>query len=338
MRTGILLPNRFSATVTGIDDMEKRKTDFRAIVRAYGTIFALVFVIVIFGILNPRAFLSTTNFWNITRQMAILCIISLGATLIMSVEEFDLSVGNIASFSGVLSALLAISGMPFLPALLLSIVLSAVVGFVNGFIVTRFKVMSFIVTLAMGQVIYGITYWLSDGAIVFNGIPASFKVLGTGKFGPVPYLTVLMLFAIIVFQYLMTRTAMGRKLYAIGGNETASRVAGIRVNAYKTIAFTISGAMAGFAGVLLASRIGSASPTGGDAYMLNSYATIFIGKTLFREGIPNVLGTVVGVALFTILANGLTIMQVPTFVQNIVTGVIIVFAVVFQKMGSGRND
>ena len=160
----------------------------------------------------------------------------------------------------------------------------------------------------------------------------------TGLFFRILMMMVLSVGLSAVFQYLMTRTAMGRKLYAIGGNETASRVAGIRVNAYKTIAFTISGAMAGFAGVLLASRIGSASPTGGDAYMLNSYATIFIGKTLFREGIPNVLGTVVGVALFTILANGLTIMQVPTFVQNIVTGVIIVFAVVFQKMGSGRND
>ena len=319
-------------------DREKKKADIKSIVRAYGTIFALAFVIIIFGVLNPRAFLSSTNFWNITRQMAILCIISLGATLIMSVEEFDLSVGNIASFSGVLSALFAISGMPFIASLLISIVISAFVGFVNGFIVTKFRVMSFIVTLAMGQVIYGFTYWLSDGAIVFNGIPQSFKVIGTGKIGPVPYLTVLMVIAIAIFHYLMTRTAMGRKLYAIGGNEMASRVAGIKVNAYKTLAFTVSGAMAGFAGVLLASRIGSASPTGGDAYMLNSYATIFIGKTLFKEGIPNVLGTVVGVALFTILANGLTIMQVPTFVQNIVTGVIIVFAVVFQMVGSGRND
>ena len=315
-----------------------KKADIKRFIRAYGTIFALIFIIVVFGILNPRAFLSSVNFWNITRQMAILCIISLGATLIMSVEEFDLSVGNIASFSGVLSAIFAISGMPFISALLISIILSAVIGFINGFIVTRFKVMSFIVTLAMGQVIYGITYWLSDGAIVFNGIPDSFKIIGTAKIGPVPYLTILMVVAIILFQYLMTRTAMGRKLYAIGGNEMASRVAGIKVKTYKTIAFTISGAMAGCAGVLLASRIGSASPTGGDAYMLNSYATIFIGKTLFREGIPNVLGTVVGVALFTILANGLTIMQVPTFVQNIVTGVIIVFAVVFQKLGSGRND
>ena len=315
-----------------------KKADIKRFIRAYGTIFALIFIIVVFGILNPRAFLSSVNFWNITRQMAILCIISLGATLIMSVEEFDLSVGNIASFSGVLSAIFAISGMPFISALLISIILSAVIGFINGFIVTRFKVMSFIVTLAMGQVIYGITYWLSDGAIVFNGIPDSFKIIGTAKIGPVPYLTILMVVAIILFQYLMTRTAMGRKLYAIGGNEMASRVAGIQVKTYKTIAFTISGAMAGCAGVLLASRIGSASPTGGDAYMLNSYATIFIGKTLFREGIPNVLGTVVGVALFTILANGLTIMQVPTFVQNIVTGVIILFAVVFQKLGSGRND
>ena len=315
-----------------------KKADLKRFIRAYGTISALISVIAVFGILNPRAFLSSANFWNITRQMAILCIISLGATLIMSAEEFDLSVGNIASFSGVLSAIFAISGMPFIPALLISIILSSAAGFINGLIVTRFRVMSFIVTLAMGQVIYGITYWLSDGAIVFNGIPDSFKIIGTGKFGPVPYLTVLMAAAIVLFQYLMTRTALGRKLYAIGGNETASRVAGIKVKTYKTLAFTISGAMAGFAGVLLASRIGSASPTGGDAYMISSYATIFIGRTLFREGIPNVPGTAAGAALFTIIANGLTIMQVPTFVQNIVTGVIILFAVVFQKLGSGRND
>lgn len=312
--------------------------DLRILIRTYGTILALAVVIIIFGILNPRAFLSSTNFWNITRQMAILCIISMGTTLIMSVEEFDLSVGNIASFSGVLSAIFAINGIPFTWALIVSVLISGFVGFVNGFIVTKFKVMSFIITLAMGRVIYGFTYWLSDGAIIFNGIPDSFKILGTGKIKNIPYLTVLMIIAICIFHYIMTKTALGRKLYAIGGNEQASQVAGIRVKFYKTIAFTIAGLMAGLAGVLLASRIGSASPTGGDAYCLNAFATIFIGKTLFKEGIPNVLGTVVGVALFTILANGLTIMQVPTFIQNIVTGIIIVFAVIFQKMGSKSND
>lgn len=315
-----------------------KKLSIKGIVKTYGTILALLAVIIVFGILNPRAFLSSTNFWNITRQMAILCIISMGTTLIMSVDEFDLSVGNIASFSGVLAATFAIRGIPFIWALLISVVISAFVGFLNGFIVTRFKVMSFIITLAMGRVIYGFTYWLSNGAIVFNGIPESFKVLGTGKLGSVPYLTILMIIIVIIFHYLMTRTALGRKLYAIGGNAIASQVAGIKVNKYKTIAFTVAGAMAGLAGVLLASRIGSASPTGGDAYCLNAFATIFIGKTLFKEGIPNVLGTVVGVALFTILANGLTIMQVPTFVQNIVTGVIIVFAVIFQKIGSKKNE
>ena len=316
---------------------KEKATSFKSIIKTYGTIIALVAIIIVFGFLNPRAFLSSTNFWNITRQMAILCIISMGTTLIMSVDEFDLSVGNTASFGGVLAASLAIKGVPFFWCLVITVVISAIIGFANGFIVTKFNVMSFIITLAMGRVIYGLTYWMSDGAIVFNGIPSSFKTLGTGKLGPVPYLTILMVLAVILFHYLMTRTALGRKMYAIGGNEAASQVAGIKVNKYKTIAFTVAGAMAGLAGVLLASRIGSASPTGGDAYCLNAFATIFIGKTLFKEGIPNVLGTVVGVALFTILANGLTIMQVPTFVQNIVTGVIIVFAVILQKLGSKTN-
>lgn len=310
----------------------------RSFIQAYGTLLALLIIAALFGILMPRAFLSAANIWNITRQMAILAIISMGTTVIMSIDEFDLSVGNIASLGGVLSALLAIQGLPFIAAFAVTVLLSAAAGFVNGFIVTRFRVMSFIITLAMGRVIYGFTYWLSDGAIVFNGIPAGFRTLGTGRVGAIPYLTVLMFLVIVLFYVLMTRTVFGRKFYAIGGNEEASEVAGIAVDRYKRAAFTLAGAMAGLGGVLLASRIGSASPTGGDAYCLNAYATIFIGKTLFREGVPNVVGTVVGVALFTVLSNGLTIMQIPTFVQNIVTGLLIVFAVILQKLGQGGRS
>jgi ribose transport system permease protein len=315
-----------------------KNTKFKDIMYTYGTIIALVLIIILFGILNPRAFLSSTNFWNITRQMAILAVIALGATLIMCVSEFDLSVGNIASFSGVLSALLAINGVPFVFALIIATFISGILGLINGFIVTKFKVMSFIITLAMGRMIYGLTYWLSGGAIIFNDIPKSFKFIGTAKIGPIPYLTILMIIISIIFVYITKYTAFGRKLYAIGGNEVASKVSGVKVELNKTLAFAISGLMAGFAGVLLASRVGSASPTAGDAYNLNAYATIFIGITLFKEGVPNILGTLVGVAIFTVLANGLTILQVPTFIQNILTGLIIIIAVVGQKVGISNND
>ncbi|MDY0290327.1 MAG: ABC transporter permease [Sphaerochaeta sp.] len=314
-----------------------KRPNMKMVMQSYGTIFSLLLIIMIFGILRPRVFFSSANFWNISRQMAILAVISLGTTLIMNVEEFDLSIGTIASFSGVLAAVLAIRGVPFATALVLGVFISALIGFVNGFIVTKFKVMSFIITLAMSRVIYGFTYWLSGGAIIFNGIPESFKVIGTAKLGRIPYLTILMVILACLFYYLTKHTAFGRKLYAIGGNEQASNVAGVKVDLYKTLAFTIAGAMAGFAGVLLASRVGSAAPTAGDSYTLNAYATIFIGKTLFKEGVPNIIGTVVGVAIFTVLANGLTIMQVPTFIQNILTGAVIVFAVVGQKIGSKES-
>ncbi len=319
--------------------MKHSKTRYllKNIIQSYGTIFALIFIICIFGVLNPEAFFSSINFWNITRQMAILAVISLGTTLIMCVEEFDLSVGTIASLSGVTAAVLAINGVPFTYVLLLGILTGGAIGLFNGFIVTRFKVMSFIITLAMSRVVYGFTYWLSGGAIIFNDIPDSFKVLGTAKFGPVPYLTIMMIIIALVFYYITRHTAFGRKLYAIGGNETASKVAGVKVDLNKTMAFMLAGAMSGLAGVLLASRVGSAAPTAGDAYTLNAYATIFIGKTIFKEGVPNIIGTMVGVAIFTVLANGLTIMQVPTFIQNILTGLIIVLAVVGQKMGSRKH-
>jgi ribose transport system permease protein len=319
--------------------MENLKNNkFKDIMYSYGTIFALVLIIILFGILNPSAFLSANNFWNITRQMAILAVIALGATLIMCVEEFDLSIGNIASFSGVLAALLAINGVPFILTLIIATSISGVLGLINGYIVTRFKVMSFIITLAMGRMIYGLTYWLSGGAIIFNDIPSSFKFIGTAKLGKIPYLSILMIIITAIFFYVTKYTAFGRKLYAIGGNEEASKVAGVKVEFNKTLAFAISGLMAGFAGVLLASRVGSASPTAGDAYNLNAYATIFIGITLFKEGVPNIIGTLVGVAIFTVLANGLTILQVPTFIQNILTGLIIIVAVVGQKAGSKNND
>jgi ribose transport system permease protein len=146
-----------------------------------------------------------------------------------------------------------------------------------------------------------------------------------------------MIILTVFFWFVMRHTTFGRKLYAIGGNVVASQVAGIKVRKHKTLAFALCGALCGFAGMLLASRLGSAHPTGGDGYNLRSYAAVFLGRTMFREGTPNIWGTFIGAAILGILANGLTILQVPTFIQNILTGVIIILAVVVQKIGHGDD-
>ena len=140
---------------------------------------------------------------------------------------------------------------------------------------------------------------------------------------------------VAVFFFLMQHTILGRKLYAIGGNEETARIAGIRVRKYKTIAFAPCAVMACVTGMLIASRVGSANTTAGDGYFLQSYAAVFIGCTVSRKGVPNVLGTLVGAAILGVLANGLTMLQMPTYMQEIITGGIIIFAVIAQKLGRG---
>lgn len=311
-----------------------RTKDF---LRSYGTFFALLLIILIFAVLRPTTFFTIGNFVNISRQMSLLAICALGATLIMCVDEFDLSIGTIASFGGICATTLAVKGLPFVVCLIVATLACALLGFMNGFIVTKFNVMSFIITLASSTMIYGFSYWLSNGTTVFNGIPDEFSVLGTGKVLGIPYLTIVMILLAIVFYYMLKGTAFGRSLYAIGGNAAASAVSGINVSRCKTFAFMIGGAMAGIAGVLMASRLGSAHPTGADSLCLNAFAAVFIGKTLFKEGVPNIIGTIVGVAVFSVLSNGLTILAVPSYIQNIITGVVIMLAVVIQKITSTQK-
>ena len=142
-----------------------------------------------------------------------------------------------------------------------------------------------------------------------------------------------MFLLVIFFWFIMKHTSFGRKLYAIGGNEVAAEVSGINVRKYKILTFSLCSVMAAFTGILMSSRLGSAHPTGGDGLFLQSYAAVFLGRTVFKEGVPNIWGTFVGAAILGILANGLTIMQVPTFMRDLLTGFIIIVAVIVQKVG-----
>lgn len=300
-----------------------------------GTLLALLAIIVAFSAIRPAAFCTLTNFLNITRQISLLVMISLGATLVMCVNEFDLSVGSMASLGGVMAALLAVQGLPMVLCFLLPVLASLLIGLLNGWIVARFRVLSFITTLGMSTVLSGVIYRLSGGATIFQDIPDAFSFLGTAKLGRVPLLSLLMVVFTAVFWFLLQHTTLGRKLYAIGGSEETAKIAGIRVQRYKITAFALCSAMACVTGMLIASRVGSANTTAGDGYFLQSYAAVFIGCTVSRRGVPNAIGTLVGAAILGVLANGLTILQMPTYMQNIITGGIIILAVIIQKASRG---
>lgn len=307
----------------------------KKILQTYGTVLALAVIVLAFSLIRPDKFCTLTNFINITRQISLLVMISLGTTLVMSVNEFDLSVGSMASLGGVMAALLAVKGLPMAVCFLLPAAVSFCIGLLNGWIVARFRVLSFITTLGMSTVLSGVIYRLSGGATVFEGIPKSFSFLGTTKLGRVPLLSILMVVFVVLFWFLLEHTTLGRKFYAIGGSEETAKIAGIRVRKYKTIAFALCAVMACVTGMLIASRVGSANTTAGDGYFLQSYAAVFIGCTVSRKGIPNAAGTLVGAAILGILANGLTILQMPSYMQNIITGGIIILAVIAQKAGHG---
>ena len=316
--------------------MKCNRETLRRGLRSYGTLLALAAIVLAFSLIRPAAFCTLQNFLNITRQISLLVLISLGATLVMSVNEFDLSVGAMASLGGVLAAQLAVAGAPMALCFTLPLLAGGLVGLVNGWIVARFRVLSFITTLGMSTVLSGVIYRLSGGATVFENIPKSFSLLGTVKLGRVPGLSLLMVAFVALFWFVMRHMILGRKLYAIGGNEETAAIAGIRVRRYKCIAFVLCSVMACLTGMLIASRMGSANTTAGDGYFLQSYAAVFIGCTVSKRGVPNVPGTLVGAAVLGVLANGLTILQMPTYIQDVITGSIIILAVIAQKLG--RDD
>jgi ribose transport system permease protein len=311
------------------------KLNFSEFFKSYGTIFAGIIIVVVFSILRPDAFFTMNNLINITRQISLLVVIALGATLVMCVDEFDLSVGAMASLSGVIAAKMAVTGVPIFLCFALPVAICFAIGLLNGWIVTKFKVLSFITTLAMSTILGGFTFWFTGGATVFQNIPMSFTVIGSKSLLRIPLLSIIMLLLTILLWFIMRNTAFGRKLYAIGGNVAASEVSGINVKKYKNLAFALCSALAALTGVLMASRLGSAHPTGGNGLFLQAYAAVFLGRTVFKEGVPNIWGTFAGAAILGILANGLTIMQVPTFMQDLLTGCIIILAVVVQKLGRG---
>jgi len=314
----------------------RRRLAAGGILRVYGTLLALLALIVAFAVAIP-GFATATNALNISLQISFLVMMATGATIIMAVAEYDLSIGAMAGLGGVVAAELAIAGYPP-PLYFLAVpVVGGLLGAITGLVVTAFRVLSFITTLAAGTIYAGLALQISGGATVFENIPPSFTGLGQGAAGVVPLPSLLMLALLALAWVILAQTPFGRRVYAVGGNETAARIAGVRVGRVKVAAFAACAGLAALTGAALASRLGSANPTEGGGLFLQAYAAVFLGMTVFHEGVPNVWGTLVGAVLIGTLEDGLTMLEVSTPLQDVLTGAIIVAAIVVQRLGQGRS-
>jgi len=307
------------------------------ILRKYGTVIGLFLIIIIFSILKPGVFPTLRNWTNILEQISLLAVIAIGATVVMVIGEFDLSIASVASFAGIMTAGLLVKGISMFLVIPIVLLVGFLFGLINGFFVSKLNILSFITTLSSGTFLGGITFWYSGGTIIFSGIPDQFLIWGQGELFGIPMVIWIMLLIFFILLYIFNQTMLGRHLYAIGGNEKAARYSGIKVEKNKLIAFGLTSVLAALTGILLASKLGSAHPTAGGGFLLKSYATVFLGMTLFKQGEPNIPGTLVGVLIMGVLANGLTLLYVPNYFQDMLTGSIIIAALVFQGMKVQNN-
>lgn len=306
-------------------------------IRRYGTLLGLIGIVVVFSVLRPDTFMTVGNWLNITQQVSILAVVAFASTVVMVTGAFDLSVGTMASLAGMIAAASMQAGADIPVAIALALLAAAAGGALNGLLVAYLKIVPFVATLGTLTMFGGLALMVSDGSTIFGrAIPQAFGAFGRGglPLGTVdgravllPNLTIVAAVVLVVVWVLLEQTGYGRRLYAVGGNAVASRLAGVRTRRVMLGAFVVSGLGAGLGGLMLASRLASANPTQGDGLMLNAIAAVFLGVTTSEEGVPKVLGTLVGVLILGVLANGLTQLQIDTYVQQVLTGAIVVGAV-----------
>ncbi|MDN4593980.1 ribose ABC transporter permease [Polycladomyces subterraneus] len=307
-----------------------RKQSVRFLER-FGALFGLLAIILVLSILSP-SFLSLSNLLNVLRQVSINALIAFGMTFVILTGGIDLSVGSILALSSAIVAQLLASGMSFIPALFIGLLVGALLGLFNGLVITQGKVAPFIVTLATMTVYRGLTLVYTDGRPITNmGDDLAFQMFGRGYFFGIPVPVITMLITFILLYFLLKKTTLGRKTYAIGGNEEAAILAGIRVSRVKWFVYTLAGLLSALAGVILTSRLHSAEPTAGTSYELDAIAAVVLGGTSLSGGKGSIVGTMIGALIIGTLNNGLNLLGVSSFYQLVVKGLVILIAILLDR-------
>lgn len=314
-----------------------------ASMRQFGTLFGFLAIVLFFAIHLPDTFLTARNLINISQQISMLAVVAFTMTIVMVMNDFDLSVGSMASLAGIVAALAFTLGYPVWVGVAAALCVGLLGGLLNGFLVAYVGILPFVATLGTLTVFSGLAFYVSDGRTIFGrDIPAAFS--GFARSGlplepiglatvKLPFLTLTAIAVLVLVWLTLEQTTYGRRLYAIGGNAEAARLAGIRVKALRMSAFALTGLGAATAGLMYASRVASANPTQGAGLMLDAIAAVFLGMTMGKEGEPRVLATLVGVLILGVLDNGLTQMKVDSYVREMLIGAIVIAAVASSSFG-----
>jgi inositol transport system permease protein len=295
-------------------------------------------LIVIAGSLASDVFLSWINIRNVLLQSAMLGVVSVGMTFVILTGGIDLSVGSVLSFCSVAAAMMFDNGQGYpLPIVLLAtLALGTAIGAVNGGIIVWRGVAPFIVTLAMMAIALGGALTIADGRPI-GGIQGTYAWLGAGRIGPVPVPVVIMVVTFLVGAFVLRLTPYGRSVYATGGNEQAARLSGIAVSRVKLIAYSISGFCAALGAIIFTARVTVGDPWAGRNLELDAIAAVVIGGTSLFGGVGTIFGTVIGTLLIGVLLNGLVLMNISSYIQQIIIGFIIVLAVAFDTFAKSRK-
>lgn len=306
---------------------------------------ALLLMCVAMAFLSEN-FLTTANFFNVLRQTSVNLCIAVGMTLVILTGGIDLSVGSVLALSGAVAAGLAhqgfsveganlFVGFTFWGCCFAALIIGAVFGCFNGLLVTRFKVPPFVATLGVMTIARGLTMLYTGGFPITN-LGGGFEFVGTGWLLGIPMPVWIAVVIIVIFAFFLKKTRTGRYIYAIGGNEKASLLSGIRVDRVVLLVYTLAGILAAVAGVLVTSRLDSAQPNAGSGYELDAIAAVVIGGGSLSGGRGTIVGTVIGALIIGVLNNGLVLLNVSPFWQQVVKGFVILLAVIMDRYSAKK--
>lgn len=329
------MPNIFSTVDISQTSSQNKSHDnkLRNFLGNYG--LAIVFVaFFVFMMLTSDSFFTASNLTNIVLQSSVLGLIAIGQTLVMILGGIDLSIGSFIAIAGAVAAVMAKSDfngwwIPLLAGLLTGLVF----GICNSFLIIKGKIAPFLATLATMTVVRGIALIYTKGYPIAD-LNNSFLFIGQGQVGFIPVAIIIFVVVAILFDFMLSKTQLGRHIYALGGNEESSRIVGIRISRIKLIVYTVSGLLAGLAGIVLTSRVNAADPLAGMSYELDAVTAAVIGGTSLTGGYGTIRGAMLGVMFIGIVSNGLDLMNVSSYYQQIVKGSILVVAVLLDRWKS----